>query len=265
MNAVAALAATSVEAWSFVEELWYTQTPIGRYRYYNGMLYMLGMLQVAGQYRIYANTTAPIPSPGPLPNPPPPPPGPVPPGPAPPNPAPPAPPAPPPPPSPPVPGSTVELSRNGRCVSRASVSGSDGHGNNSGKESSAATAVDTVAVMFGGCYVHKHGPEPNLWVLGTHGTIRSASGNPPGLCVSSNGRSFILVACPGDQEMWQKADIDSTNATVLAWDQASSQLKLVDASGSPADGQCAGDDGGLAVQPCVERTTMGWSKRIEPS
>lgn len=257
MNAVAALAATSAEAWSFVEELWYTQTPVGKYRYYNGMLYMLGMLQVAGQYRIYADTTTPIPSPGPLPNPPP-----APPGPAPPSPAPPAPPLPP---SPPAPGSTVEFSRNGRCVSRATVSGSDGDGNNSRKESSSATVVGTVAVMFGGCYVHKHGPEQNLWILGAHGTIRSAVGNTSGLCISSNGRSFILVACPGDQEMWQKANIDSINASVLAWDQVSSQLKLVDTSGSPADGQCAGDAGGLAVQSCIERTTMGWIKRVVPS
>ena len=53
MNAVAALAATSDHRKAFVEELWNTPIPNGLYRYYDGMLYMLGMLQVSGNFRIY--------------------------------------------------------------------------------------------------------------------------------------------------------------------------------------------------------------------
>jgi oligosaccharide reducing-end xylanase len=246
MNAVAALAATNANAWSFVEELWHTPPPVGKYRYYNGMLYMLGMLQVSGNYHIYADTSAPIPTPGPLPNPPPvPPPGPPPPTPpAPPAPVPPSPPGPPLPPPPPAPaGSLVEFSRNGRCVSRAA----------------------TGSVTFGGCYVpHKHGPEPNLWTLGAHGTIRSTTGTSPGQCVSSDGISFSLVPCPGSELSAGGRGAVAAAAPVLAWDEASSQLKLVDAAGSPVGGQCAGDHGGLAVQPCAARTTMGWAEKVVP-
>lgn len=258
MNAVAALAATSVEAWSFVDELWHTPPPVGKYRYYNGMLYMLGMLQVSGQYHIHANTTAPIPVPGPLPNPPPAPPGPAPPSPAPPGPAPS--PSPPGPPFPPLPvGSTLEFSRNGRCISRTVASVGDSNGTET------ISSAPAVAVTFGGCYVpSKHGPEPNLWMLGAHGTVRSAAGSTPGLCISSGGRSFSLAPCPDDQAMRQSADTLPGTASVLAWDQASSQLKLVDASGSPTGGLCAGDRGGLAVVQCSERITMGWSKRAVP-
>jgi oligosaccharide reducing-end xylanase len=53
MNAVAALAATSDCRKDFVEEFWNTPIPSGPYRYYDGMLYMLGMLQVSGNFRIY--------------------------------------------------------------------------------------------------------------------------------------------------------------------------------------------------------------------
>jgi len=53
MNAVAALAATSDIRREFVEELWNTPVPAGHYRYYDGMLYMLGLLQVSGNFRMY--------------------------------------------------------------------------------------------------------------------------------------------------------------------------------------------------------------------
>lgn len=52
-NAVAALAATSPTTRDFVEALWNTPVPSGHYRYYDGILYMLGMLQVSGNFRIY--------------------------------------------------------------------------------------------------------------------------------------------------------------------------------------------------------------------
>ena len=54
MNAVCALASNSSAAWDFVAELWATPTPTGKYRYYDGMLYMLGWLQLSGQFRYYA-------------------------------------------------------------------------------------------------------------------------------------------------------------------------------------------------------------------
>jgi oligosaccharide reducing-end xylanase len=54
MNAVASLAATHERAKQFVEGLWNTPIPSGRYRYFDGMLYMLGMLHCSGQFRIWS-------------------------------------------------------------------------------------------------------------------------------------------------------------------------------------------------------------------
>ena len=54
MAAVAALAADREKGKPFVQELWDAQVPSGRWRYYDGMLYMLGMLHVSGNFRIYA-------------------------------------------------------------------------------------------------------------------------------------------------------------------------------------------------------------------
>lgn len=48
MNAVCSLASSQTVAWSFVRELWDTHTPTGKYRYYDGMLFMLGWLHVSG-------------------------------------------------------------------------------------------------------------------------------------------------------------------------------------------------------------------------
>lgn len=56
MNAVAALASTNDDRKDAVEELWNTRVPTGHYRYYDGMLYMLAMLQVSGNFRIYDPT-----------------------------------------------------------------------------------------------------------------------------------------------------------------------------------------------------------------
>jgi len=52
-NAIASLAANNVQAWDFVNALWNTSVPTGQYRYYDGMLYMLSMLAVSGNYHIY--------------------------------------------------------------------------------------------------------------------------------------------------------------------------------------------------------------------
>lgn len=54
MNAVASLAATDRErAAMFVDALWELQPPTGTWRYYDGLLYMLGLLHVSGTFRIY--------------------------------------------------------------------------------------------------------------------------------------------------------------------------------------------------------------------
>ena len=54
MNAVAALAANSGVAGSFVDQLWNTPIPSGQWRYYDGMLYMLALLHSSGNFKIYA-------------------------------------------------------------------------------------------------------------------------------------------------------------------------------------------------------------------
>lgn len=53
MNAVASLASNQSEAWDFVQAFWDTPIPEGKWRYYDGSLYMLGMLAVSGNYKIY--------------------------------------------------------------------------------------------------------------------------------------------------------------------------------------------------------------------
>jgi oligosaccharide reducing-end xylanase len=57
MNAVAALAATQDIRKLFVQELWDLPVPDGDGRYYDGMLYLLAMLQVSGNFRIYEPLT----------------------------------------------------------------------------------------------------------------------------------------------------------------------------------------------------------------
>lgn len=53
MNATAGLAARHPRAVLFVRELWEADIPTGRYRYYDGMLYMLGLLHCGGEFRIW--------------------------------------------------------------------------------------------------------------------------------------------------------------------------------------------------------------------
>ena len=53
MAAVAALAADREKGEPFVQELWDAQIPSGTWRYYDGMLYLLGMLHVSGKFKIY--------------------------------------------------------------------------------------------------------------------------------------------------------------------------------------------------------------------
>jgi oligosaccharide reducing-end xylanase len=58
-NAVAALAADRAIGEPFVQALWDLDVPTGQYRYYDGLLMMLGLLQVSGNFRIYEPGTAP--------------------------------------------------------------------------------------------------------------------------------------------------------------------------------------------------------------
>jgi len=53
MNAVAALAATNPQAKEFVEAFWAEPVPAGRYRYYDGLLYMMALLHVSGEFRAW--------------------------------------------------------------------------------------------------------------------------------------------------------------------------------------------------------------------
>jgi oligosaccharide reducing-end xylanase len=52
--AVGSLAATSgPTSKAFVEALWNTPIPSGEQRYYDGMLYLMGMMHVSGNFRIW--------------------------------------------------------------------------------------------------------------------------------------------------------------------------------------------------------------------
>ncbi len=53
MNAAASLAATHPRAQKFIKALWDTPVPTGKYRYYDSMLYLLGMLHCSGRFRIW--------------------------------------------------------------------------------------------------------------------------------------------------------------------------------------------------------------------
>jgi endo-1,4-beta-D-glucanase Y len=55
MNAVGATISTEDFAKRFVEDLWNQPTPRGQWRYYNGLLHMLGLLHVSGEFKIYGN------------------------------------------------------------------------------------------------------------------------------------------------------------------------------------------------------------------
>ena len=64
MNAVASLAATQPRAHDFVEALWKQRVPTGQWRYYDGLLYLMGLLHCSGEFRIWPpQANAPGPSP----------------------------------------------------------------------------------------------------------------------------------------------------------------------------------------------------------
>ena len=61
MNATAGLAASTQKAWAFVEDFWNTSPTTGKYRYYDGCLYMMGLLHCSGNFRVYLSSDAPKP------------------------------------------------------------------------------------------------------------------------------------------------------------------------------------------------------------
>jgi endo-1,4-beta-D-glucanase Y len=64
-NAVASLAASHENAWKFLENFWEMPMTSGQYRYYDGCLYMLGLLHVSGNFKAYLSSNA-APVPGPV-------------------------------------------------------------------------------------------------------------------------------------------------------------------------------------------------------
>lgn len=53
MNATAGLAASNKQAWAFLENFWNIAPTTGTYRYYDGCLYMMGLLHCSGKFRAY--------------------------------------------------------------------------------------------------------------------------------------------------------------------------------------------------------------------
>ncbi|GAB4547968.1 MAG: hypothetical protein OHK0023_10170 [Anaerolineae bacterium] len=54
MNAVAGLAADDPIRWEFIRAFWDAPLNVGQYRYYDNLLYMLALLQLSGNFQIYA-------------------------------------------------------------------------------------------------------------------------------------------------------------------------------------------------------------------
>jgi len=52
-NAVGVLACNRVEAWQFIDDFYNTPIPSGTYRYYDGLLYLMGYLHLSGNFKIY--------------------------------------------------------------------------------------------------------------------------------------------------------------------------------------------------------------------
>jgi endo-1,4-beta-D-glucanase Y len=52
-NAVGSLASDDVLAWEFIDDFYNAPQPDGFYRYYDGMLYMMSLLHVGGQFKAY--------------------------------------------------------------------------------------------------------------------------------------------------------------------------------------------------------------------
>lgn len=53
MNATAALASTDPISWEFIEAFWNTPLPTGQWRYYSGLLYLMALLHLSGNFQVY--------------------------------------------------------------------------------------------------------------------------------------------------------------------------------------------------------------------
>ena len=60
MNAIASLASSDKKSWSFLEDLWNISPTTGKYRYYDGCLYMMGLLHCSGKFRAYLSGNTPV-------------------------------------------------------------------------------------------------------------------------------------------------------------------------------------------------------------
>lgn len=58
MNSTSAISATNPNSRAFVEDMWNTAIPSGQARYYDGMLYMLGLLYDSGRFRDFSHPGA---------------------------------------------------------------------------------------------------------------------------------------------------------------------------------------------------------------
>jgi oligosaccharide reducing-end xylanase len=54
MAAVAGQAASPALARPFVRDLWDAAPPSGKWRYYDGLLYFLGLLEAGGRFQVHA-------------------------------------------------------------------------------------------------------------------------------------------------------------------------------------------------------------------
>jgi endo-1,4-beta-D-glucanase Y len=54
-NAVAALALADAKIWPFVDEAYYLPIPTGKYRYYDGLLYMMSFMHLSGNFKLYTS------------------------------------------------------------------------------------------------------------------------------------------------------------------------------------------------------------------
>ena len=60
MNATASLASSDKKSWSFLDDLWNISPTTGKYRYYDGCLYMMGLLHCSGKFRAYLSSNTPV-------------------------------------------------------------------------------------------------------------------------------------------------------------------------------------------------------------
>ena len=60
MNATASLASSDKKSWSFLEDLWNISPTTGKYRYYDGCLYMMGLLHCSGKFCAYLSSNTPV-------------------------------------------------------------------------------------------------------------------------------------------------------------------------------------------------------------